>query len=40
MMGGYASYVWTSFFFMFLVLGWNVLYPVLARKKILQRFKS
>ncbi len=36
-MGGYASYVWSAYAFFVLVLVFNVLQPVLSRKKYLKQ---
>ncbi len=36
-MGGYAAYVWSAYAFFVLVLVFNILQPVLSRKKYLKQ---
>ena len=33
-MGGYAFYVWTCYVFFSVVMGWNLIAPVLERRKV------
>ncbi len=39
-MGGYAWYVWVSYFAFMLVLAWSLLVPRLTRRKLLQLHKA
>lgn len=38
-MGGYAFFVWSSYGLTFVILLWNVLAPMMRRKKILAQVK-
>ena len=38
-MGGYATYVWSSYGVTFVVLLWNVIAPLMRRKKIIAQVK-
>jgi heme exporter protein D len=39
-MGGYAFYVWTSYLFFSVVMGWNLIAPVLERRKVMNLLKA
>ncbi len=39
-MGGYAFYVWASYAFFIVVMGWNLLAPLLDRRKVLLLLKA
>ena len=39
-MGGYAFYVWVSYAFFALIVGWNLIQPILERRKLLQLHKA
>lgn len=38
-MGGYAVFVWSSYGVTFAVLAWNVIVPLMRRKKIIAQVK-
>lgn len=39
-MGGYAFYVWISYAFFFVVMGWNLVQPRLERRRVLRLLKA
>lgn len=39
-MGGYAFYVWISYAFFFVVMGWNLIQPRLERRRVLRLLKA
>lgn len=39
-MGGYAFYVWTCYLFFSAVMGWNLIAPVLERRKVINLLKA
>ena len=36
-MGGYAFYVWTSYGLALIILGWQFVQPILARRQLLKQ---
>lgn len=39
-MGGYAFYVWSSYLFFAAVMGWNLILPLLERRKVMSLLKA
>ena len=39
-MGGSAFYVWTCYVFFSVVMGWNLIAPVLERRKVMSLLKA
>lgn len=39
-MGGYAFYVWSSYVFFAVVMGWNLVAPLLERRKVIILLKA
>jgi heme exporter protein D len=39
-MGGYAFYVWTAYAFFAVVMGWNLVLPLLDKRKVMKLLQA